>query len=189
MGTILRHIQPSVDFAKVIDRHYVRLVEPGSVLGLSAEPFLKDPVIREVRGAAPSVRRSGRWLCLGLATPRPCRHGPATRSGDNARTACPPPAHHTQPAASPTGKSATAVATSGRSSTPPAYDRRKYDDPRRRPHPMQRLKRGQLRFRRFESCRGHHLTSTDTSPCEIRATRRDSDLDWSGHCPVIITDR
>jgi hypothetical protein len=51
MGTILRHIQPSVDFAKVIDRHYVRLVEPGSVLGLPAEPFLKDPVIREVRGA------------------------------------------------------------------------------------------------------------------------------------------
>jgi hypothetical protein len=44
-GTILRHIQPSVDFAKVIDRHYVRLVEPGSVLGLPAEPFLKDPVI------------------------------------------------------------------------------------------------------------------------------------------------
>ena len=37
MGTILRHIQPSVDFAKVIDRHYVRLVEPGSVLGLPAE--------------------------------------------------------------------------------------------------------------------------------------------------------
>jgi hypothetical protein len=24
-GTILQHIQPSVDFAKVIDRHYVRL--------------------------------------------------------------------------------------------------------------------------------------------------------------------
>jgi len=45
MGTILRHIQASVDFAKVIDRHYVRLVEPGSVLGLPAELFLKDPVI------------------------------------------------------------------------------------------------------------------------------------------------
>jgi hypothetical protein len=44
MGTILRHTQPSVDFAKVIDR--VRLVEPGSGLGLPAEPFLKDPVIR-----------------------------------------------------------------------------------------------------------------------------------------------
>ena len=43
MGTILRHLQPSVDFAKVIDRHYVRLVEPGSVLGLPAEPFPKDP--------------------------------------------------------------------------------------------------------------------------------------------------
>ena len=37
---------------------------------------------------------------------------------DNARTACPPPAHHTQPAAPPTGKPATAV-TSGRSSTSP----------------------------------------------------------------------
>lgn len=56
MGTILRHIQPSVDFAKVIDRHYVRLVEPGSVLGLPAAPFLKDPVIREVRGAPASAR-------------------------------------------------------------------------------------------------------------------------------------
>jgi hypothetical protein len=25
----------------------------------------------------------------------PCRPGPATRQGDNARTVCPPPAHHT----------------------------------------------------------------------------------------------
>jgi hypothetical protein len=47
--------------------------------------------------------------------PRACRRGPATRSGDNARTACPPPARHTQPAASPTGKPATALTTSGRS--------------------------------------------------------------------------
>ena len=64
MGTILRHIQPSVDFAKVIDRHYVRLVEPGSVLGLPAEPFLKDPVIHEVRGAPASAPPPGRWRCF-----------------------------------------------------------------------------------------------------------------------------
>ena len=36
--------------------------------------------------------------------------------------------------------------------------------------------------RRFESCRGHHLTSADANPCkirEIKAPRRGSEPDWS----------
>ncbi len=42
--------------------------------------------------------------------------------------------------------------------------------------------------RRFESCRGHYLTSTDVSPCEIRATRvraqRHSDSHVTGSPPA-----
>jgi hypothetical protein len=81
MGTILRHIQPSVDFAKVIDRHYVRLVEPGSVLGLPAEPFLKDPVIREVRGAPSfsATTRSVSVSCARHTSPMPPRPSNSTR--------------------------------------------------------------------------------------------------------------
>src|ERR1700739_4033673 len=49
-----------------------------------------------------------------------------------------PPAHHRQPADPPTGKPATALTTSGRSSTPqPPL-------PAPTASPMQRLKRGQL---------------------------------------------
>jgi hypothetical protein len=112
MGTNLRHIQPSVDFAKVIDRHYVRARRarqrpwpPGGTV-----PERPDHP-RSSRGTSFSATIRS---CHTLATLRPCRRGPATRRGGNARTACPPPpAHHTQPAASPTGKPATALTTSG----------------------------------------------------------------------------
>jgi hypothetical protein len=81
MGTILWHIQPSVDFAKVIDRDYVRLVEPGSVLGLPAEPFLKDPVIREVR-VATSFSATTRLMAASYArhtSPMPPRPNNSTK--------------------------------------------------------------------------------------------------------------
>src|ERR1700758_5731799 len=38
-----RHIQPTFNLAKVIDRHHARLVEPGCGLGLPPEPFLEYP--------------------------------------------------------------------------------------------------------------------------------------------------
>ena len=108
--------ETAVDFAVVVNRNHMRGVQPCGRIGFAAESLLK--VLSE-KCAGSSLIATVRSLvaCHARATPRPCRRGPTTRSGDNARTACPPPAHHTQPAAPPTGKPATALTTSGRSST------------------------------------------------------------------------
>ena len=44
------HVQAVVDLAEIVDRHDVRLVEPGGRLGLATEPRLILRVVGEVRG-------------------------------------------------------------------------------------------------------------------------------------------
>ncbi len=68
-------------------------------------PGLPKYILRRPGYAANSVTAPPRWTATDEpALVHPCRHDPATRSADTARTACLPPAHHTQPAGTPTGR-------------------------------------------------------------------------------------